>query len=450
MNVSSQNRSGILPLCSRPALPGRGWLYSNFDVGRRQSAAAIAISAFTLVELMVSTAIIGLIMLVLVSMTNQISNTWRSSTEKIEKFQEARDGFESMTRRLAQATLNNYWDYLDYTGTPRNPNTSTSAFKNFIPYMYGRMSNLRFASGPMSQWSAASGVTSMSADMNRPGMGVFFQAPFGLVTTADDQSPDPNNGHYGLMNNLLNTWGYFVEVDYDSTVPTFVTNTGTVKQRWRPRLMEFCLPSEQMALYDPTDTTYKWFSIFIPKVGLNSVPPRPVRVLAENILTLIILPKLSDADQQALNATYGSTTTLCPYYAYTSYPVDAAGVALQPPANPGVPSGLTPGLAASLNPKHQLPPIVSVTMVAVDERSAERLCDSHNLPQGGAGAATQSDAMMGLNYSGLFLNSANLEGANTGDLWSLEQALVKEKVTYRVFTTNVTIRGAKWSRSQTK
>jgi uncharacterized protein (TIGR02599 family) len=130
--------------------------------------------------------------------------------------------------------------------------------------------------------------------------------------------------------------------------------------------------------------------------------------------------------------------------------VDATGAALEPPANPGVPSGLSAGLEASLNPKHQLPPIVSVTMVAIDERSAERLCDSNHLPQGGSGSATQSDAMMGLSYSGLFHNSANLEGANTGDLWSLEQMLVQQKVTYRVFTTNVTIRGAKWSRSQTK
>ena len=50
-------------------------------------------AGFTLVELMVSVSIIGLIMLVLVSMVNQISETWRTSTGKITEFQEARSGF---------------------------------------------------------------------------------------------------------------------------------------------------------------------------------------------------------------------------------------------------------------------------------------------------------------------------------------------------------------------
>src|ERR1700722_11187886 len=94
--------------------------------------------AFTLVELMVSTAIIGLIMVVLVTMTNQISQTWRSTTEKIEKLEEARDGFESMTRHLAQATLNTNWDYLDINGQPRPKLLGSSGFNNFVPVMYGR------------------------------------------------------------------------------------------------------------------------------------------------------------------------------------------------------------------------------------------------------------------------------------------------------------------------
>ena len=61
-------------------------------------------AAFTLVELMVSVTVLSLIMVVLMSMTNQITQTWRSTTGKIEQFQEARDGFESMTRKLSQAT----------------------------------------------------------------------------------------------------------------------------------------------------------------------------------------------------------------------------------------------------------------------------------------------------------------------------------------------------------
>ena len=54
----------------------------------------------------------------------------------------------------------------------------------------------------------------------------------------------------------------------------------------------------------------------------------------------------------------------------------------------------------------------------------------------------------------LFTNSLALEtpppGQTLSDLAQFEAALTKEGCTYRVFTTNVSIRGAKWSRAQTK
>jgi len=413
-------------------------------------------AAFTLVELMVSTAIIGLIMVVLVAMTNQTSRTWRSTTEKIEKFQEARDGFEAMTRRLSQATLNTYWDYLDQNGKPRDTNVNDTAFKTFIPYMYGRASNLRFASGPMSQQYAASGVAQLGeAGRLRPTHGIFFQAPFGVVTPTDAQSSTTD---YGVMNNLLNTWGYFVEADIDTTRPAFVNMPGAhVLQRWRSRLMEFMLPSEQMNLFDygPANTTYGnaygWFNLFTPVQPQGSGIVRPVHVLAENVVALVLAPKLSNADQAALNQLNGGTPVLLSAnYAYDSTLT----------VNPG-PNGYAGGnsnIAASINPKNQLPPIVSVTMVAIDDRSAERLFDKYCTPfnpdgSGGPSRLSPSpaEATMGLsNYmTGLFTNSLTLETTN-GDLAVLEAALTGEGCTYRVFTTNVTIRGAKWSRSQTK
>ena len=100
-------------------------------------------AAFTLVELLVSTVIIALLMLVLVAMTNQTAQTWRYTTEKIEKFQETRDGFEAMTRQISQATLNTYWDYLDSTGQSRPTSVGSPAYRSFIPNSYGRRSELR-------------------------------------------------------------------------------------------------------------------------------------------------------------------------------------------------------------------------------------------------------------------------------------------------------------------
>lgn len=409
-------------------------------------------SGFTLVELMVSTAIIALIMLVLVAMTNQTSQTWRYTTEKIEKFQTARDGFESMTRKLAQATMNTNWDYLDSTGTIRDKNVTSTAFKNFVPTFYGRTTDLRFASGPMS--ASPNGFPGLSPDVARPGHGVFFQAPFGSV--ADKTT-------YGNMDNLLNTWGYFVEAGYDPTTPSFITAGGSVPKRWRTRLMEFMQPAEQMSLYDQTDPSYdgqyhyKWFT-----VGLQS-PTRPVRVLAENILTLVILPKLSKADEDyRTNRQNAQAAMLSPKYVYDSTFV----------LNLGANGGSDPG---AINPKNQLPPILNVTMIAIDERSAERLADKYcqNAPQAPSpqqpSSPTPSQACMGLDmaaakvgsppvsYSQLFTDAARLEDdPNTksqpgdGDLYDLERVLTHEGCTFRVFTSNVSIRGSKWSRVQTK
>src|SRR5688572_26589605 len=106
-------------------------------------AAYVCSAAFTLVELMVATAVIALLMVVLLQMTTQTTKTWRFTTEKVEKFQSARDGFESMTRRISQATLNTYWDYVDLNGRVRTqflenfPNDNT-ALSKFIAYSYGR------------------------------------------------------------------------------------------------------------------------------------------------------------------------------------------------------------------------------------------------------------------------------------------------------------------------
>lgn len=392
-------------------------------------------AGFTLVELMVSTAIIGLIMLILVGMTNQTSQTWRSTTEKIEKFQTARDGFEAMTRKLAQATINPNWDYLDSAGNVRDKTVGSGPFIAFIPTAYGRVSDLRFVSGPM---SAVNSFPGLSPNMARAGHGVFFQAPFGAVQ---------DNKNYGTLDNLLNTWGYFVEAGYDTTTPGFIDPT-KVPKRWRSRLMEFMQPAEQMSLYDPATTgnTYLWFT-----VGLQS-PARPVRVLAENVVTLVILPKLSKADEEYRAARQNAAAAmLSPRYIYDS------SLTL----NPGANGGTDPG---AINPKNQLPPILNVTMVAIDERSAERLADKYCV---GAtqGAPSPSQAALGLdvaaskanpsvNYSSLFTDAAQLEDnvatsqAGDGDLSDLERVLTHEGCTYRIFTTNVSIRGAKWSRTK--
>jgi uncharacterized protein (TIGR02599 family) len=349
-------------------------------------------AAFTLVEVLVAASVVVVLMGVLLSMTDQTQRLMKSTSGKVEQFQESRVAFESMTRRLSQATLNTYWDY-EYD-------------RNAIPTRYQRTAELRFVSGPAETLLGGSGP----AGQGRPGHAVFFHAPNGLVE---------NQVKYGVLDNLINVWGYFLEVGTDKdTIPTFLQ--ADIPEKRRFRLMEFMQPSEQLKTYEFQMPGVKdWFAPIIN----NNI--RPVRVLANNVIGLFILPRLSRADEDLWKLQKGTKNIplLAPKYAY-----DTTKATVSDPI---------------LNPRNQLPPVVQVVMVAIDEVSAARLQDR-----------AESDTLLGIDYGARFQNPANLEDnpstpkAADGDLSLLEELLAQKRVAYRIFATNVSIRGAKWSRSQ--
>ena len=86
---------------------------------------------------------------------------------------------------------------------------------------------------------------------------------------------------------------------------------------------------------------------------------------------------------------------------------------------------------------HQLPPTIQVTMVAIDEASAARLDTG----------ATPPD----LGLAGLFTTVGDVTNeANPGyaqDLQTLGSRLAAKHINYRVFTTTVSVRGAKWNQN---
>ena len=349
-------------------------------------------AGFTLVEVMVASGIVVVIMGVLLAMTDQTQRLVKSTSSKIEQFQDARVGFESMTRRLSQATLNAFWDYEVAPG-------------GGSPTSYQRSAELRFRSGQMKFLNPDGGP-----DGNiQPGHGVFFQAPNGLV---GDQNK------LGSLDHLLNTWGYFVEIGSDSaSLPPFLA--GKVQARKRFRLMEFMEPSEQMAVYNFQQAgNTAWFA----KAIRTSV--RPVRVLSENIVAMVVMPRLSLADEEQWKKLNSGTPFLVNDVNY-SYDSSDSGKYKSDPVR---------------NTKNQLPPVVQVVMVAIDETSARQLEDRNG-----------SDPYLGISYEALFNNPTLLQdiGRKPGDLSNFENTLTKNKVSYRTFSTNVTIRGAKWSRSQT-
>ena len=401
--------------------------------------AALRQRAFTIVELLAATAVFIGMMLMLVTATNQTSELWRRSASKIEQFQQARRGFESMTRRISQATLNTYWDYHYPVNAAGKPDRSQ------VPDGYMRQSELRFRSGKAQQLMA--GID----DLNRPTHAVFFQAPLGFVD--DDvtlRANKPEQSHKPL-NNLLNTWGYFLEVDDDlGLVPEFLRKT--IPPRTRSRLMELMETSETVKIDDPTsepvsltdpskpvypkDSNWdnpKYLGWFVNPIK-RPAPNRPVRVLAENVLALVILPRLTPQDEAArAKLKPPKTDLLSPLYDYDSKRLSntAQGIA-------------NPTLKAKdpdLNPKNQLPPVVTVAMVAIDETSARRLASISN-----------GDPTLGLDLRTIFNEANKMDddpktvAPGDGDLANLEAQLISKKLNYRIFVSNIAIRGAKWSR----
>ena len=132
-------------------------------------------SAFTLIEVLVSAAILVAILGFMVTVADQTSRIMRTTTGKVEQFREARAGFERITTRLSQATLNTYWDY-------DNPTT---------PTRYERRSELRFVTGDAGDLLGASNTNYRISHC------VFFNAPLGLVKTDT----------YRGLGNVLNSVG---------------------------------------------------------------------------------------------------------------------------------------------------------------------------------------------------------------------------------------------------
>ncbi len=397
---------------------------------------AVRRSAFTIVELLAAVSVFIGLMLLLVTATNQTGEMWRRSSSKIEQFQQARRGFESMTRKISQATLNTYWDY-HYPLKGGKPDRSQ------VPDGYMRQSELRFRSGHALQ------LLGPGDSRARPTHCVFFQAPLGfvdddvIVRTKSSQTHKP-------LNNLLNTWGYYLEVNDDANfVPQFLKDSGVIPPRVRSRLMELMEPSETVKIDDPTseptdpnnpgkalypqDPNWdnpKYLGWFADPIKRDPTV-RPVRVLAENIMALVILPRLTPQDEAArASARPPKLEILTPLYDYDSKRLSNTSAGIKDPT--------LKAPDPDLNPKNQLPPVVTVAMVAIDETSAQRLGDpAVNL---------KLDALF--KEAKIMDNDPSSSEPGDGDLYKLEQMLIEKRLTYRIFVSNIGIRGAKWSRWQ--
>ena len=406
--------------------------------------------AFTLVEVMVSSALLVFIMVLVLSTVEQTQRVWARAQSKVSQFQSARNAFDSLTRRLSQATLNTYYRAFDQDIRTESANLT-----------YARESELQFLTGPAAKVMSSPELAGLPDDpvTAYPTHSIFFVAPLGLTNERDTSITSAYVPKFRNLNSALNATGYFIEHGEDPDVPKALKDAGLIRSKKRFRLMELDLPTEKLSVYQrpldtdrgirqyrndpqilsikkteyvgmvdrnrkPTDTWSRplWMNEALDRVsdtegsGEGAFHFKHCRVLAENIVALVILPKLAQKDREVP----GRMDDLAPYFMYDSWRILA-----QDP---------TPGMTMRAARFNQLPPILQVSMIAIDEPSAARIADRYkeDLP----------------NWSEGLFDRVGTEEEFRDELATFERRLANDptKPIYRTFSTDVVIRGSKWSR----
>jgi len=373
----------------------------------------------------VASTVLLLMVGILMGVTNAARQSIASATAKASTFRQARQAFDAVTRTLSQATLNTYWDYYDVNGATRPADdpatTDVDESLDFDPVRYGRASDLRFITGTVSDLGLDSpfnllpGVEPNDQPNGTPvGVACFFQAPTGYeLDVANTANPTIE-----LSETALNTIGYFVDFNKDALFEPSILSNPSNEMRFR--LMEFREPSNALRVYSKTSgkslyTERNWFTESLSDADEG---PLYTRVLADNILALVFLPKLSSVE----NISGLDPWTLAPQYLYDSSSTGQDVLGNEP----------------LLNSLHQLPPVVEVIMVAIDDPSARRLNELSN-----------NDPITFLGLDNLFVDASKLSSTDSddtnNDLANLEAALIQNGLNYRIFSTEVQIKAAKWS-----
>ncbi len=297
--------------------------------------------AFTLVEMLVSIAVLVLLLAIVFAVLSQTASTIQSANSESTAFEGSRVAFDVLSQKLSQATLNTYWAY-------DNPASPTK---------YLRKSDLDFV---------------IQANGNY-GQQVSFEAPLAYS----------DNPTYGQAQGLLNACSYSVVYGSDDAIrPPFVA-----QQRWRYRLMQTIQPAENLAVF--ADSAGSWINSNLLQWNWPFV---------DNVIAMILWPRLSkDADPAG--------TQISANYLYDSRSGSAIQVA-------------------------QMPPIVAMTLVIVDEKSMARLNPS-GTPPGAIENALKNKFTDVTMYQ--------------TDLNNLTNALNGARIRYEVMTGSVTMKESEWS-----
>jgi len=245
------------------------------------------------------------------------------------------------------------------------------------PQKYRRMSELHFLIGQAG--------TAPFPGTPGTGQAIFFQAPLGYSKTPAIRT----------MNDLLNSCGYYVEYADAETLPLPFP---APPARYRYRLMQALNSSEKLLVYQSPKSVdglsgQTWVS------GESSVP------LAENVIYLLAWPRRSPADDSQ-----GTSLTDSGTFSYNSR--ENADDDPQPAT------------------AHQMPPVIQLTMVVLDEASAARICLSATPPEE-------------VNTALKDLFETPGEDAFKQDLKTLQDRLAAAGLSFQVFSALIAVRESK-------
>ena len=324
---------------------------------------------FSLLELLVAMALLLLVVGLSAGILSATQDVWKRVSSQTEQQRGARQSLDTVSRRISQAVLNPYWSvvYDNTTGQPRR---------------FERASELRFLVSP------AASIVSTAAEA---GTAIFFQSPTGYFSDGS-----------GELGSALNTWGYFIEYGSDQSYrPDFLASAGVPEQN-RFRLIEFLDPSDNLEVFRRTSAMpdyigREWFTTPLAS-------PLRKRILAENVLAFVVMPRLSSLEDP-------SGIALASNYAYDT-------TARNPDKR--------------FNPRNQLPPVVEIAAVVLDSRSIAKINWGTSPPD------------LGIAMNSLFKDPAKLNK----DLEDLRLALRGKNLEARIFRQTIPIPSARWSTEQ--
>lgn len=211
---------------------------------------------WTLIEVMVSTSILVLLMVVMAEALSTTQRSWLTSRTTATAQQELDHAAGVISRQLQQATLQSRPGY-------------DTTLNQTVP-----ASDLHFVCGPAAEL--------LPAQVGVCGDAVFFQRP------AQD----------GNLTQMLQGCGFFVQYGGDEAWrPTF---SSAIPVRRRFRLLQFHQPAGSMTLFQPSGVNgsspllaqmtsrmdlYEWFS---QPLGNSASHPSSVSVVAENVVAMIV------------------------------------------------------------------------------------------------------------------------------------------------------------------